>query len=126
VNRRFRRRLAGFNRRVTNHITRPAAARLPGFAVVVHTGRRSGRRYRTPVNAFRTADGYVIALTYGTESDWVRNVVAAGGCELDTRGRRVHLTAPELFHDEHRRRVPPPVRPMLRLLGVAEFMRLRR
>jgi deazaflavin-dependent oxidoreductase (nitroreductase family) len=124
VNRAFRRRLARFNRCATNHLTRPAAARLPGFAVVVHTGRRSGRRYRTPVNAYRTRDGYVIALIYGTESDWVRNVLAAGGCELEARGRRASLTAPEVFHDERRMPVPPPVRPMLRLLGVADFMRL--
>jgi deazaflavin-dependent oxidoreductase (nitroreductase family) len=122
----FRRRLARFNRRVTNHITGPFATQLPGFAVVRHTGRRSGRTYRTPVNAFRSADGYVIALTYGAEAQWVRNVLAAGGCELETRGRRIALTAPELFHDEARRAVPPPVRAALRLLGVADFMRLRR
>ncbi|HKA85517.1 MAG TPA: nitroreductase family deazaflavin-dependent oxidoreductase [Acidimicrobiales bacterium] len=118
--------LAAFNRRVTNHVTGPFAGRLPGFGVVVHRGRRSGREYRSPVNAFVTTGGYVLALTYGTESDWVKNVMAAGNCDLVNRGRTVHLTAPEIVHDETRRYVPGPVRPLLRALGVADFMRLTR
>lgn len=44
--------VATVNRRVTNHITGAAATRLPGFGVITHTGRRSGGRYRTPVNVF--------------------------------------------------------------------------
>src|SRR5262245_48973745 len=118
------RRIAHVNRRFTNHLTRPFAARLPGFGIVIHTGRRSGREYRTPVNVFSELGGYVVALTYGKESDWVRNVLAAGSCDLVTSGRRVHLGDPELFHDEARSPVPRPVRPMLRLLGVSDFLRL--
>ena len=116
--------LAAFNRRVTNHVTGPLAGRLPGFGVVVHRGRRSGREYRSPVNVFVAASGYVVALTYGADSDWVKNVLAAGNCDVVTRGRTVHLTAPELFHDEARRAVPHAVRPLLRIMGVADFMRL--
>jgi hypothetical protein len=44
-------RLAGFNARVTNRLTRRGAGRLPGFGIVSHVGRRSGRAYRTPVFA---------------------------------------------------------------------------
>ena len=116
--------LAAFNRRVTNHVTGPLARRLPGFGVILHRGRRSQREYRSPVNVFLAPGGYVMALTYGADSDWVKNVLAAGGCDLETRGRTVHLTAPEIFHDETRRHVPLPVRPILRLLGVTDFMRL--
>jgi deazaflavin-dependent oxidoreductase (nitroreductase family) len=116
--------LAGVNRRVTNRVAGGVAARLPGFGVIVHRGRRSGRRYRTPVNVFHAPDGYVVALTYGVGSDWVSNVLAAGGCELETRGRLEHLTAPRVVHDESRRQVPPLVRPVLRLLDVADFVRL--
>lgn len=119
---RFRRRLARFNRHVTNRITRPAAARLPGLGVVVHTGRRSGREYRTPVNVYRSPDGYAIALVYGRESDWVRNVLAAGGAELITRGRRVPLSACRIVHDEARSPVPRPVAAVLRRLDVADFL----
>src|SRR5919197_3275672 len=118
------RRMAWFNSRVTNRITRPLARGLRGFGVVEHAGRRSGRRYRTPVNVFRCGASHVIALTYGVESDWVQNVLAAGGCDLLTRGRRHRLTAPAIVHDERRRLVPLPVRPVLRLLRVADFLRL--
>jgi deazaflavin-dependent oxidoreductase (nitroreductase family) len=117
--------LARANRRFTNRLTEPLAARLPGFGVIEHRGRRSGRAYRTPVNVFRAPTGYVVALTYGAESDWVRNVLAAGRCELTWRGRRLHLTSPTLVHDERRGAVPPPVRIPLRLLGVADFLQLR-
>jgi deazaflavin-dependent oxidoreductase (nitroreductase family) len=119
------RRMAHFNRRVTNRLTRPFARWLPGFGIVVHEGRRSKREYRTPVNVFRVPDGYVVALTYGTESEWVRNVRTAGGCELITRGRRKRVGSPEIRHDESRRLVPALVRPVLRLLRVTDFMHLR-
>lgn len=116
------RRIAHFNRRVTNRITGPLAPRLPGFGVVVHRGRKSQREYRTPVNVFRDRDGYVIALTYGRDADWVKNVLAAGRCSLITRGRRLELTAPRVVHDESRGRVPVPVRAALHLLDVADFL----
>jgi deazaflavin-dependent oxidoreductase (nitroreductase family) len=125
MNPRLARRLARFNRRFTNHLARPLATRLPGFGVVVHTGRRSGRGYRTPVNVFeQPGGGYVIALTYGSNSDWVKNVIEAGRCELVMHGRRHRLVRPEIFHDEARQAVPRVVRVALRRLGVAEFMRL--
>jgi deazaflavin-dependent oxidoreductase (nitroreductase family) len=108
-----------------NRVTRRIAPWLPGFGVVVHRGRRSGRRYRTPVNVFATTDGYRFALTYGPDTDWVRNVLAAGGCELETRGRTVRLVAPRLDHDERRRGIRPLERQILRLLGVADFLVLR-
>jgi len=117
--------LARFNRRVTNRVTRPVAAYLPGFGVVVHTGRKTHRRYRTPVNVFPRPGGYVIALTYGPDAQWVRNVLASGGCALETRGRTRLLTRPRLFHDEQRRSVPAPVRLVLGLLHVADFLELR-
>ncbi|MGH7129463.1 MAG: nitroreductase family deazaflavin-dependent oxidoreductase, partial [Planctomycetaceae bacterium] len=80
------RRVARFNRVVTNRTIGRLAPRMPGFGVVHHKGRRSGREYRTPVNIFRRPDGCVIALTYGRGADWVRNVLAAGECDLLTRG----------------------------------------
>jgi deazaflavin-dependent oxidoreductase (nitroreductase family) len=119
-------RLARFNRRVTNPVLRHVASWAPGFAVVHHVGRRSGRTYRTPVNVFRRDGRYVFALTYGKDSDWVRNVVAAGGCEIETRRRVMALSDPELFHDEERRAVPAPARWILALAGVDDFLSLTR
>jgi deazaflavin-dependent oxidoreductase (nitroreductase family) len=119
-------RLARFNRHVTNRVVGPVARRLPGFAVVTHRGRRSGRVYRTPVNLFAAEDGYVIALTYGSDSQWVLNVLAAGAVDIETRGRRLHLVGPQVIHDAQRSRVPASVRPLLRLVDVSEFMLLHR
>jgi deazaflavin-dependent oxidoreductase (nitroreductase family) len=113
-------RVARFNRVVTNRLTRTFAGRAPGFGIVTHVGRRSGRVYRTPINVFRDGDDYRIALTYGPETDWVRNVLAAGGCELLTRGRWVRLTAPRLVTDRARRWAPPLVRHVLHLTGVTQ------
>src|SRR4029077_17303611 len=97
---RFRKRwVAAFNLAVTNRITSLFAARLPGFGILTHLGRKSGRAYRTPVNVFRAPEGFLIALTYGRDSEWVRNVVAAGRCELATGGVRYQLSAPTIVHD---------------------------
>jgi deazaflavin-dependent oxidoreductase (nitroreductase family) len=120
------RRMATVNRYVTNRVLGGPANRLPGFGVVHHVGRRSGRRYRTPVNVFRTPGGYAFALTYGPQAEWVRNVLAAGGCDLVTRGRRVRLTSPRLFHDERRSMMPVHVRVVLGLAHVYDFLELSR
>src|SRR5215831_15260228 len=98
--------VARFNKRVTNRITGHFAGWMPGFAIVTHTGRRSGRTYRTPVNVFRDGERYLFALTYGAESDWVRNVLAAGRCQIRTRRANVELVAPRRFNDPTRGGIP--------------------
>lgn len=120
------RRMAAFNRHVTNRLLGGVATRLPGFGVVLHVGRRSGRPHRTPVNVFRTSSGYLLALTYGSRAEWVRNVLAARGCDLMTRGRTERLVNPRLFRDDRRAGVPAPVRAALRLGRVSEFLELDR
>lgn len=119
-------RLARFNRVVTNRITYPIARTLPGFGIVLHTGRKSGRAYRTPVNAFRTPGGYLIALTYGADSDWTRNVLAAGGCELLTRGRIVALTDPAIVPAEQHDALPAVVKAVLARINVRDYLELTR
>jgi deazaflavin-dependent oxidoreductase (nitroreductase family) len=119
-------RLARFNRRLFNPVIRTVAGRR-GFpvAVVEHRGRRSGRRYRTPVLAFRAGDGYVVALFYGADRDWVRNVLAAGSCTLVRGGRRVRLTDPSMFDaGAGSALLPAFMRPSLRLLRVTRVLRL--
>jgi deazaflavin-dependent oxidoreductase (nitroreductase family) len=119
-------RLARFNLRVTNRVLGPVARRLPGFAIVSHVGRRSGRVYRTPVNLYRAESRYVIALTYGSDSQWVLNVLVAGAVDIETRGERLHLVGPEVVHDAQRSLVPASIRPVLRMVNVSEFMLLQR
>lgn len=117
--------VARFNNSVTNHVSRPLAAHVPGFAVVTHVGRRSGRTYHTPVNMFRDGERYVFALTYGADSQWVKNVMAAGSCEVRTQGRTVRLCEPRIFTDPERRLVPGPVRAVLRIIDVSDFLSMR-
>lgn len=116
--------VARLNRVGLNRVTRQLAPVLPGFGVVVHRGRRSGREYRTPVNVFRTSGGVRIALTYGRDSDWVKNVLAADGCRLHTRGRYLDLAAPQVVHDPARGGIRPLEREMLGLLRVSDFLDL--
>ena len=116
-------RLARFNRRVSNPIMRTYAGRVPGLAIVEHRGRKTGRVHRTPVNAFRTSDGFAIALTYGPDRDWVRNVWQEGGCTLVRHGRRIALHEPEII--EGTALLPGLVRAALRVLGVREVLRLK-
>src|SRR5262249_43921681 len=118
--------VARFNKRVTNRVASHIAGWMPGFAIVSHVGRRSGLRYRTPVNVFQDRERFVFALTYGADADWVRNVVAAGSCEIRTRRSSIALRDPEVFTDPTRRKVPIPVRWILGLIHVDEFMALER
>jgi deazaflavin-dependent oxidoreductase (nitroreductase family) len=117
--------LRPFTTRFFNPISRHVAGWLPGFGILVYRGRTSGRTYRTPMNVFRRGDTYVLALTYGPDVQWVKNVLAAGGCELVTRGRTLHLGSPRLFSDPSRSRMPALVRMLLGPMRVTEFMELR-
>jgi deazaflavin-dependent oxidoreductase (nitroreductase family) len=122
---RFRKRwLAKINIAFTNRITGLFAGWLPGFGILTHVGRKSGKVYRTPVNVFRAPTGFIIALTYSSESEWVKNVLAAGGCELKTRGKKYQLSAPKVVRDPTRRRFPFPVRIVLKVVGAHEYMEL--
>jgi deazaflavin-dependent oxidoreductase (nitroreductase family) len=90
---RFRKRwLAKINIAVTDRITGLFAGWLPGFGILTHVGRKSGKVYRTPINVFPASNGFIIALTYRSQSEWVQNVLAAGSCELKTRGKKYQLS----------------------------------
>ena len=113
------------NKVALNRVTRSLFPWLPGLGVVVHRGRSSGKAYRTPVNVFPRPGGrFIVALTYGPDTDWVKNVLAAGGCELITRGTHLELTAPRLFHDESRHEIRAVERSILALLRVYDFLEL--
>jgi deazaflavin-dependent oxidoreductase (nitroreductase family) len=91
------RAVARFNKRVNNPIQGVYAWLLPPWAVIVHTGRRSGRTYRTPVLAFRRGRRFEVAVLYGERSDWVRNLLAAGGGRVVRGGRTYELREPRLL-----------------------------
>jgi hypothetical protein len=76
------------------------------------------------VNVFRTDHGFLVALTYG-RTDWLRNVLAAKGCELEHRGRVYRLTAPRVVgRVEAGAAIPSLVRFALDLIRVEEFVHL--
>jgi deazaflavin-dependent oxidoreductase (nitroreductase family) len=112
--------------RYVNRLTRPFARRLPGFAILTHRGRKSGRLYRTPINVFRRGDEYFFYLTYGSDVQWVKNGFAVGSCSIETRGRVVELVEPELVTDPELRPGPALVRFIeRRIAGVSHYVRLR-
>lgn len=114
--------LRPFTNRIVNPITRRFAGRVPGFAILSYVGRRSGKRYRTPVNVFHRGGRHVFALTYGREAHWVQNVLAAGTCEIVERGRTTRLVDPELIVDPEGRLMPQPVRLFLQTQGVTDYL----
>jgi deazaflavin-dependent oxidoreductase (nitroreductase family) len=121
------RSLARFNRVVTNRLTRRIARFLPMFGVVIHTGRRTHRQYRTPLNVFvADADTFVIALTYGPDVEWLKNLKASGGGQMETRGQMWVVTEPRVFHDERRATMPRLVRLVLGITRVYDFVELKR
>ena len=117
--------VAKLNRYVANPVVRQFAGRIAPLALLVHRGRSSGDEYRTPLLAFPTESGFVIALVYGRGTDWERNVVSAGKGVLVYRGRRHMFTSPApIPENEARGSLPAPVRFALPLIGVHEFLHL--
>jgi len=89
------RRVARFNKLINNRVQGIYAWILPPWAVILHRGRRSGRPYRTPLLAFRRDRTLIIALLYGEESDWLRNLRAGGG-RVVRAGWTYELSAPRV------------------------------
>jgi deazaflavin-dependent oxidoreductase (nitroreductase family) len=107
------RAVAQFNRRVTNPVARSLTPWLPCLGTLEHTGRKSGRHYRTPLLVFKTRDGFVILIGYGPETDWVKNVLAGGPTVLHKRGNALALGNPRIVSKAE---AAPLVTPAPRLL----------
>jgi deazaflavin-dependent oxidoreductase (nitroreductase family) len=119
-------------RRLNRRFINPQQLRTAGTpgayaSVIRHRGRSSGRQYETPVGASPTADGFVIALPYGTQADWLRNVMAHGSATIVHDGATYDVDAPELvpiaavIED-----LPSEDKRQLRLFNVTQCLRLRR
>lgn len=81
--------------------TRPIALKSSGTpgaraSIVRHVGRTTGRPYETPVQAVATEGGFVIALPYGPNTDWLQNVVAAGSATIVHDGDTFRVDQPEI------------------------------
>jgi len=102
---------------------------FPWAAQIRHVGRRTGKAYVTPATAHMHDGVIVIALTFGNQSDWSRNVRAAGGCTIGMNGRDYRASDPRLLRREDaadliRSAFNPLERAGFRLLGIRQFMRL--
>lgn len=114
--------------RSMGRLTRPLAGRrfFPLWAVLRHRGRRSGREYAVPVAVRVTADGYFIPLPFGERTQWMHNVVAAGGCTVRWRGEDLVMADPAIVGiDKAASAFPAALRRLLRAAGVQQFIRLR-
>lgn len=120
-------RVRRFNRAVTNRrVLRTAGTPGAGASVVHHVGRTTGRSYETPVGPIETADGFLVALPYGRRSDWLRNVLAAGGATLVHEGSTFVLDRPEIIETTAvTAELPEGERRVLALFRVEECLRLR-
>ncbi len=72
------------------------AGRVGSLVDLEQVGRKSGTVRHTPVRAFRRGETVVIGANFGSQAQWVRNVLAAGGCRMRMRGRWFRLTGPRL------------------------------
>jgi hypothetical protein len=77
------------------------------------------------VVAIRSRDGFVIPMTYGRDVDWARNIVRAGGCELERLGRRTRLRKPRIVGLRTAEpRLPAVTRPLFRATNFPGFVLL--
>jgi len=121
---RFMRRV---NRALTNRLVGPVAGFLPPLAVVHHEGRKSESCYRTPVLAFPVEGGFLTPLPYGTDTDWVLNLLAAGGGKLEASGQQIAVENPRVVDTEEAMPLLPALlQPALRLLSLPGFLLLDR
>lgn len=98
----LRRTLKDRVRLFNKHVLNPAMLLLAGrrhwyASALEHVGRKSGRAYTTPVVAGRVPGGFVVPLPYGTDVDWLRNVLAAGTATLRSGGVRYRVTEPRII-----------------------------
>jgi len=88
--------LARLNKRTFNKLEIKRGKR----PVLVHVGRSSGTTYHTPLDAHPVDGGYIFIMNYGADSDWVRNILAAGSARLKVGGNEVELASPRVVTKE--------------------------
>jgi len=106
-----------------------AGRRHVPIAQLQHIGRRTGKTYVTSVGARLTSGVVLIPLTFGNQSDWARNVYAAGGCSVHINGAAYHVVHPQFLDGadaEPATRVSfhAVERLVFKVLGIKQFMRL--
>jgi deazaflavin-dependent oxidoreductase (nitroreductase family) len=88
--------LERFQIKYMNPLMRPFSKWMPGFAVIKHRGRTSGKDYETIVTAYRKGNVLAIGLIHG-KTNWVKNVLAAGEADIRVGRKDLHLTNPRVL-----------------------------
>lgn len=123
---RSNRRLRTFVKRFVNPVLRNFARSSRGpFALLRHVGRRSGKQYENPIWVWRMKDGFMIVLTYGRNTDWLRNLQAADRGSLRWHRREYTFKRPEIIDAKTAEpALPSFIRFVLRLRGQHEYVKL--
>jgi deazaflavin-dependent oxidoreductase (nitroreductase family) len=117
-----------FNKHIFNRFMLLIAGRkgIP-FSVLHHTGRRSGRSYRTPVLVTCVGETIIIPLSYGDKVDWLRNVLAQDECKLMWQGEMIAAHQPAVLEAEAGLALlPEKQRALFARFQVEKFLRLMR
>jgi deazaflavin-dependent oxidoreductase (nitroreductase family) len=117
-----------FNRAFTNPRAMKKAGTPGAYASIVrHVGRTTGRSYETPVEAFAIDDGFIVSLPYGPDTDWLKNVLAAGSATIVDEGSTYRVDQPELVPTAVAApHLPAKEQRNLRLFAVDRCLRVRR
>ena len=124
----FRERLRGLNKGRVNPMTLKFAGGRSGIWVTLtHVGRHSGRAYTTPLLAQPFGDGFLLALFYGADVDWCRNVLATGKGTLTWHEQEYPLERPELLERaEATKGLPVFTRVLYTAGGINQFLWVHR
>jgi deazaflavin-dependent oxidoreductase (nitroreductase family) len=117
----FPRRMAALPR-LLNPVALPLTRRVPPLAVLHHRGRRSGRSYETPVQAYSTCDGWLVGLAYDHNAPFALNLLAANGGEMTRAGRRYRISQPRRVGREALKTLPALAALQMRMVGIDEFL----
>ncbi|MCB1245806.1 MAG: nitroreductase family deazaflavin-dependent oxidoreductase [Acidimicrobiia bacterium] len=82
--------------KVNKRVFNPIEIRKGKRPVLSHVGRRSGTLYSTPLDAHPVEGGFLFFVMYGSDCDWVQNVLAAGSGKVTTPDGSWTLASPRL------------------------------
>ncbi len=120
-------RIRVVNKYVTNRLLRGLAKLSRGpFALIRHVGRRSGKPYETVIMVWPMGASFVIALTYGPQVDWYRNILAAEGGTVFWHRKLYTVGKPEAINPKTALTAfPTPFRQILGRIGLQDFVRVK-
>jgi hypothetical protein len=123
----FPNRMRYVAKHVINRLTiRNAGSAKSPFAILRHVGRHSGKAFETPIMVAPLGEDFVLALTYGPQVDWYRNLQANGKGTLIWHGKAYTIEKWEPLdrtiglraHHLHEQVI-------LRILSVQHFVRVK-